>query len=79
MKSLFILVIRFLSLNSYSSQIDRSSIENKFKMYLHPHDIVLMHNYDFGKSEEMLVALEKMILYAKSKGYAFVTIKNIEK
>jgi len=38
-----------------------------------------MHDYDFGKSEEMLVALEKMILYAKSKGYAFVTIKNIQK
>jgi peptidoglycan/xylan/chitin deacetylase (PgdA/CDA1 family) len=38
-----------------------------------------MHDYDFGKSEEMLVALAEMILYGKSQGYTFVTIENIEK
>jgi peptidoglycan/xylan/chitin deacetylase (PgdA/CDA1 family) len=53
-------------------------IENKFKYYLHPGAIVLMHDQDFGKSEEMLIALEKMILYGKSQGYTFVTIENIE-
>ncbi len=54
-------------------------LENKFKNYLHPGAIVLLHDYDFGKSEEMLIALEKMILYGKSKGYTFVTIENIQK
>lgn len=53
-------------------------LENKFKNYLHPGAIVLMHDYDFGKSEEMLVALDKMILYGKSQGYTFVTIENIK-
>jgi peptidoglycan/xylan/chitin deacetylase (PgdA/CDA1 family) len=37
-----------------------------------------MHDYDFGKSEEMLVALDNMILYGKSQGYVFVTIENIK-
>jgi peptidoglycan/xylan/chitin deacetylase (PgdA/CDA1 family) len=53
-------------------------LENKFKNYLHPGAVVLMHDQDFGKSDEMLVALEKMILYGKSQGYTFVTIENIE-
>jgi len=53
-------------------------LENKFKNYLHPGAIVLMHDQDFGKAGEMLVALEKMILYGKSKGYTFVTIENIK-
>jgi peptidoglycan/xylan/chitin deacetylase (PgdA/CDA1 family) len=79
MKYLFILVISFLSLNSYSSQNDGQSIVNKFKVYQHTGAIVLMHDYDFGKSEEMLVALAEMILYGKSQGYTFVTIENIEK
>jgi peptidoglycan/xylan/chitin deacetylase (PgdA/CDA1 family) len=79
MKSLFILVISFLSLNSYSSQNDGQSIVNKFKAYQYTGAIVLMHDYDFGKSEEMQVALDKMILYGKSQGYTFVTIENIEK
>jgi arabinogalactan endo-1,4-beta-galactosidase len=30
--------------------------------------------YDFGKSEEMLVALERMKVYGKAKGYTFVKI-----
>ena len=34
--------------------------------------------YDFGKSEEMLVALEKMILFGKSQGYKFVTIEKMK-
>lgn len=53
-------------------------LENKFKNYLHPGAIVLMHDQDFGKSEQMLVALEKMILYGKSQGYTFVTIERIK-
>ncbi len=53
-------------------------LENKFKNYLHPSAIVLMHDQDFGKAEEMLVALENMILYSKSKGYKFVTIERIK-
>jgi len=52
-------------------------LENKFKEYLHPGAIVLMHDYDFGKSEEMLLALEKMIFYGKSQGYRFVTIEKM--
>ena len=53
-------------------------LENKFKEYLHPGAIVLMHDYDFGKSEEMLLALEKMIKYGKSQGYTFVTIEKMK-
>lgn len=60
------------------TQNDGIDLENKFKNYLHPGAIVLMHDYDFGKSEQMLIALEKMILYGKSQGYKFVTIENIE-
>ncbi len=53
-------------------------LENKFKDYLHPGAVVLMHDQDFGKSEQMLVALEKMILYGKSQGYTFVTVEKIK-
>lgn len=53
-------------------------LENKFASYLHPGAIVLMHDQDFGKAEEMLVALEKMILYGKSQGYTFVTIEKMK-
>jgi peptidoglycan/xylan/chitin deacetylase (PgdA/CDA1 family) len=60
------------------TQNDGVDLENKFKNYLHPGAIVLMHDQDFGKSEQMLVALEKMILYGKSKGYKFVTIERIK-
>jgi peptidoglycan/xylan/chitin deacetylase (PgdA/CDA1 family) len=60
------------------TQNDSIDLENKFKNYLHPGAIVLMHDQDFGKSEEMLVALEKMILYGKSQGYKFVTIEKIK-
>lgn len=60
------------------TQNDGIDLENKFKDYLHPGAIVLMHDQDFGKSEEMLVALEKMILYGKSQGYRFVTIEEIK-
>lgn len=60
------------------TQNDGDSMLNKFKDYLHPGAIVLMHDYDFGKSEEMLIALEKMILYGKSQGYTFVTVENIK-
>lgn len=60
------------------TQNDGIDLENKFKDYLHPGAIVLMHDQDFGKSEQMLVALEKMILYGKSQGYRFVTIDNIK-
>ena len=59
------------------TQNDGVDLENKFKSYLHPGAIVLLHDYDFGKSEEMLVALEKMILYGKSQGYTFVTVEHI--
>lgn len=60
------------------TQNDSDAIVYKFKDYLHPGAIVLMHDQDFGKSEQMLVALEKMILYGKSQGYTFVTIENIK-
>lgn len=60
------------------TQNDGVDLENKFKNYLHPGAIVLMHDQDFGKSEQMLVALEKMILYGKSQGYTFVTIERIK-
>jgi peptidoglycan/xylan/chitin deacetylase (PgdA/CDA1 family) len=53
-------------------------LENKFKNFLHPGAIVLMHDQDFGKSEEVLAALEKMIIYGKSQGYKFVTIEQIK-
>jgi peptidoglycan-N-acetylglucosamine deacetylase len=56
------------------TQNDGIDLENKFKNYLHPGAIVLMHDQDFGKAAEMLVALKKMILYGKSQGYKFVTI-----
>ena len=60
------------------SQNEGIDLVNKFKNHLHPGAIVLMHDYDFGKSEEMLVALDNMILYGKSQGYVFVTIENIK-
>lgn len=60
------------------TQNDGIDLENKFKNYLHPGAIVLMHDQDFGKSNEMLLALEKMILFGKSQGYTFVTIENIK-
>jgi peptidoglycan-N-acetylglucosamine deacetylase len=60
------------------TQNDGIDLENKFAAYLHPGAIVLMHDQDFGKSEQMLVALEKMILYGKSKGYTFVTIEKMK-
>lgn len=60
------------------TQNDGIDLENKFKDYLHSGAIVLMHDFDFGKSEQMLIALEKMILYGKSQGYTFVTIENIQ-
>jgi len=60
------------------TQNDGIDLENKFKDYLHPGAIVLMHDQDFGKSEQMLVALEKMILYGKSQGYRFVTIEKMK-
>jgi len=44
------------------TQNDGIDLENKFAAYLHPGAIVLMHDQDFGKSEQMLVALEKLIL-----------------
>jgi peptidoglycan-N-acetylglucosamine deacetylase len=53
-------------------------LENRFKNHLHPGAIVLMHDQDFGKSDEMLAALEKMILYGKSQGYKFVTIEKMK-
>ena len=59
------------------TQNDGIDLENKFASYLHPGAIVLMHDQDFGKSEEMLDSLEKMILYGKSQGYRFVTIEKI--
>ncbi|KAB1153708.1 polysaccharide deacetylase family protein [Flavobacterium luteum] len=59
------------------TQNDGIDLENKFTSYLHPGAIVLMHDYDFGKSEQMLVALEKMIIYGKSQGYRFVTVEQI--
>lgn len=59
------------------TQNDGIDLENKFKDYLHPGAIVLMHDQDFGKSEQMLVALEKMILYGRSQGYRFVTIEKV--
>ena len=59
------------------SQNNGIDLENKFKDYLHPGAIVLMHDYDFGKSDEMLAALEKMIVFGKSQGYSFETIGNI--
>jgi peptidoglycan/xylan/chitin deacetylase (PgdA/CDA1 family) len=59
------------------TQNDGIDLENKFKAYLHPGAIVLMHDQDFGKSEQMLVALDNMILYGKSQGYTFVTIEKI--
>lgn len=61
-----------------ATQNDGDSLVNKFKTYLHPGAIVLLHDYDFGKSEEMLVALEEMIKYGKSHGYTFVTIEKIK-
>ena len=60
------------------TQNDSIDLENKFKDYLHPGAIVLMHDQDFGKSEQMLVALEKMILYGKSQGYRFVALEKIK-
>jgi peptidoglycan/xylan/chitin deacetylase (PgdA/CDA1 family) len=60
------------------TQNDGIDLENKFKIYLHPGAIVLMHDYDFGKSEEMLVALDDMIKYGKSQGYTFVTVETIK-
>ena len=60
------------------SQNEGIDLVNKFKNHLHPGAIVLMRDYDFGKSEEMVVALDNMILYGKSQGYVFVTIENIK-
>lgn len=61
------------------TQNDGDSLVNKFKAYQHTGAIVLMHDYDFGKSDKMLVALAEMILYGKSQGYTFMTIEDIEK
>ena len=54
------------------TQNDGIDIENKFKDFLHPGAIVLLHDYDFGKSEQMLIALENIINYGKKQGYTFV-------
>ena len=59
------------------TQNDGIDLENKFKNHLHPGAIVLMHDQDFGKSEQMLVALENMILYGKAQGYKFITIEKV--
>lgn len=60
------------------TQNDYKDIAGKFKLYLHKGAIVLLHDYDFGKSDQKLKALEKIIEYGKSQGYSFVTIENIE-
>ncbi|WP_310560332.1 polysaccharide deacetylase family protein [Flavobacterium sp.] len=60
------------------TQNDGDSMLNTFTAKLHPGAIVLMHDKDFGKSDEKLVALENMILYAKSQGYTFVTIEKMK-
>lgn len=62
-----------------STQNNGVDLEHKFKSNLHPGAIVLLHDYDFGKSEEMLLALEKMILYGKSQSYTFVTVEQLYK
>ncbi len=60
-----------------NSQNNEDDMLNKFKSYLHEGAIVLLHDYDFGKSDEKLNAIEKMIIYGKSQGYTFVTINDI--
>ena len=46
--------------NSQNNEVD---LLKKFKHYLHEEAIVLFHDYDFGKSNEKLNALEKMIIW----------------
>lgn len=59
------------------TQNDGNRMLKTFTTNLHPGAIVLMHDKDFGKSDQKLAALDKMILYGKSQGYTFVTIEKI--
>ena len=60
-----------------ASQNNEEDMFNKFKDYLHNGAIILFHDYDFGKSNEKLKAIEKIIIYGKSQGYKFVTINDL--
>ncbi|MGB2273451.1 MAG: polysaccharide deacetylase family protein [Flavicella sp.] len=48
-----------------------------FKNNLHNGAIVLLHDVAYGKESDLLMALEKMLLYGESLGYDFVTVQKI--
>ena len=53
-------------------------LETKFKNFLHPGAIVLMHDFNFAKDDDLIIAIEKMIIYGKSQGYTFVTVDKMK-
>lgn len=67
------------------STMDWDSDENKegqmfqkFKDYLHPGAVILLHDYDFGNLDAKLKDLEKMIKLGKSMGYKFVSLTELK-
>jgi peptidoglycan/xylan/chitin deacetylase (PgdA/CDA1 family) len=60
------------------SQNSDQDIFEKFKRYLHKGAIVLMHDYDFGEPNDKLKAIEKILIYGKSKNYVFTTLTDLQ-
>ncbi len=66
------------SLDWDENQNSAAEIFQRFKDFLHPGAIVLLHDYDFGEpGSEMPEALELIINHGKSLGYEFVTVEEL--
>ncbi|AUS04893.1 glycoside hydrolase family 2 TIM barrel-domain containing protein [Pseudotamlana carrageenivorans] len=55
----------------------KDNLLEMFKNQLHNGAIVLLHDADYGRLEDKLVAIEQMIIYGKSKGFEFVSLKDV--
>lgn len=60
------------------SKNDTNTIFETFKKNLHNGAIVLLHDVAYGNESNLLMALEKMLLYGKSLGYEFVTVQELK-
>ena len=56
---------------------DTQTLFETFKNNLHNGAIVLLHDVAYGNESDLLMALEKMLLYGESLGYEFVTVQKI--
>lgn len=59
------------------SEKTEEKIFDKFKNQIHNGAIILLHDFDDDYSQDKLKAIERILIYGKSKGYQFVTIDNI--